>query len=255
MLAIIYPQSGRTAIKELAVEEGTVFCTIEYVFFGMGDDEIIFFRRKLPHIQPKDSLFFITFRLFGSLPANIITALREEYESEVRLLKEESQARRDHFDPSVLHRWYFERFDEFLEKYSDGPQYLLKNEVALTVADSLHFWSGKRYTLVAFCIMPNHVHLIIDIGGFQITEYKNKSSYKLSRIMETLKGYTAKSANKILSRTGSFWQKESYDHVVRDGNELNRIIRYVMDNPVKAGLVNNPEEWKWTYVNEKYFIL
>jgi putative transposase len=221
----------------------------------MDDDELIFFRRKLPHIQPKDSLFFITFRLFGSLPANIITALREEYESEVRLLKEESQARRDHFDPSVLHRWYFERFDEFLEKYSESPKYLSNNAVAQTIADSIQHWNDKRYTVVCYCIMPNHVHMVIDIGGFTVDEYRNKTSYRLSRIMETLKGYTAKAANKILSRNGHFWQKESYDHVVRDGNELNRIIRYVMDNPVKAGLVSIPEEWKWTYVNEKYFIL
>ncbi len=155
----------------------------------------------------------------------------------------------------MLHRRYFERFDEFLEKYSEGPKDLLNDDVAQIVADSILFWNNKRYTLVGYCIMPNHVHLVIDIGGYTSEVYKNKTSYPLSRIMETLKGYTSKAVNRILLRTGHFWQKESYDHVVRDGNELNRIILYVLNNPVKAGLVQTPEEWKWTYINDKYFIL
>ena len=236
-------------------EDGTIFFAVEYVLFRMADEERIFFRRKLPHIQPKDSIFFITFRLHGSLPANVIASLTEEYESQMKFLKERSKMSRERFDPSAIHRWCFERFDEFLEKYSEGPTYLSRNDVAQIVADSIRFWNNKRYTLVGYCIMPNHVHLVIDIGGYTNNVYKNKTSYPLSRIMETLKGYTAKSANAVLLRTGHFWQKESYDHVVRDGNELNRIIRYVMDNPVKAGLVNSPQDWKWTYVNEKYFIL
>ncbi|MFZ4620388.1 MAG: hypothetical protein ACOYNS_07510, partial [Bacteroidota bacterium] len=62
--------------------------------------------------------------MFGSLPASVLTALQEEYESEVQFLKEESQVRREQFDPAMLHRRYFERFDEFLEKYSEGPKYL-----------------------------------------------------------------------------------------------------------------------------------
>lgn len=221
----------------------------------MADDETIFFRRKLPHIQPKDSIFFITFRLYGSLPLNVVSALKEEYESELRLLKEEARIRRECFDPSAMHRRYFERFDEFLEKYSEGPQYLLENEVAQTVAGSLHFWSGKRYTLVGFCIMPNHVHLVIDLDGYTTELYAKRPSYALSRIMESLKRHSARQSNIVLQRTGHFWQKESYDHVVRDGNELNNIIRYVIDNPVKAGLVSSSDQWRWTYFNENYFLL
>ncbi len=54
-------------------------------------------------------------------------------------------------------------------------------------------------------------------------------------------------ANKILNRKGAFWQHESYDHVVRDGNELERIINYVLHNPVRAGLVSSRDQWKWSY--------
>jgi putative transposase len=69
----------------------------------------------------------------------------------------------------------------------------------------------------------------------------------MSAIMHSLKLYTAREANLVLGRTGSFWQHENYDHVVRDEAELRRIILYVVHNPVKAGLVEHWEDWKWTY--------
>ena len=65
--------------------------------------------------------------------------------------------------------------------------------------------------------------------------------------MHSLKSYTSNECNKILKRTGSFWQHESYDHVVRNEEELNRIIHYTLNNPIKAKLVDNPEDWKWSY--------
>ena len=69
----------------------------------------------------------------------------------------------------------------------------------------------------------------------------------MTDILRLIKGATARKANKILNRTGSFWQHESYDRVVRNEKELNRIIWYTINNPVKAGLVKNAEDWKWSY--------
>ena len=69
----------------------------------------------------------------------------------------------------------------------------------------------------------------------------------VSKIMESLKGYTARKCNKALHRSGAFWQTESYDHVVRDGTEFDRIVNYVLNNPVKAGLVSEWQQWKWSY--------
>ena len=65
--------------------------------------------------------------------------------------------------------------------------------------------------------------------------------------MQSLKGYTARKANLLLERSGVFWQPESYDHVIRDANEWRRIITYVLNNPVKAGLVDTWEKWQWSY--------
>ena len=83
--------------------------------------------------------------------------------------------------------------------------------------------------------MPNHVHLLID------------PKVPLAQITKTIKGYSARKANEILDRTGDpFWAIESYDHWVRDLKEFNNIARYIEYNPVKAGLAQHPEDWKWS---------
>jgi REP element-mobilizing transposase RayT len=97
--------------------------------------------------------------------------------------------------------------------------------------------------------MPNHVHLL-----FQLPKRdKSRSTYPVTNILRLIKGSTARSANKILGRSGSFWQHESYDHLVRNDDERERIIRYILKNPVKAGLTEKWEDWKWMYCKEKYF--
>ncbi|WP_240540755.1 transposase [Hymenobacter montanus] len=86
--------------------------------------------------------------------------------------------------------------------------------------------------------MPNHVHMVVELP---------ETAPPLIRTMQRLKGYTATQANKLLARSGTFWQPESYDHVVRPG-ELERIINYVLENPVKAGLVDEWGQWPHTYL-------
>jgi putative transposase len=75
-------------------------------------------------------------------------------------------------------------------------------------------------------------------------------SQPLNVIMQSLKGWTAWRSNRALGRKGAFWERESYDHVVRDDVEFHRIVRYVLNNPVKAGLVKERREWKWSYRQE-----
>ncbi len=111
------------------------------------------------------------------------------------------------------------------------------------VADAIKYQDGKQYVLNAFCVLSNHVHMVIDV---------QRSSAPLYRILQKLKSYTAIQANNILNRSGVFWHHESYDHVVRDGKELERIIWYVLENPVKAGLCKSWEDWKWSYVKPEY---
>ena len=106
--------------------------------------------------------------------------------------------------------------------------------------------------------MPNHLHIVfipdIEPDLFRSSN-KCKSDinialhYPVTDILRKLKGSSARECNKVLGRTGAFWQHESYDHVIRDSDELKRIVNYVIENPVKAGLTATPEEWAYNYVN------
>ncbi|MDO7851315.1 REP-associated tyrosine transposase [Hymenobacter convexus] len=106
------------------------------------------------------------------------------------------------------------------------------------VAQALHYPAGKSYSLRCYCIMPNHVHLVVELP---------EGAPSLAKTLQLLKGYSSRLANQLLGRSGSFWQAESYDHVVRVG-ELERIIHYVLENPVKAGLVDDWEKWPYSYL-------
>ena len=93
--------------------------------------------------------------------------------------------------------------------------------------------------------MPNHIHLV-----FSLPSTAEQTQAPLESVMAAFKRYTATQANRQLGRTGPFWQAESYDRAIRDQDELQRTIRYVMNNAVKPGLVETPSDWPWTYVKE-----
>lgn len=200
------------------------------------------YRRKLPHIQPPGATLFITFRLAGSIPMDVLRALLEERERVERELaripNKPERAKR----AEIEDRRFFGKWDDALDTAANGPYWLREEDIAGLVSQSLHYQDGLRYRLEAFCIMPNHVHLVCTpleaAGGIY---------YAMSKIMHSLKRHTGRRANQILRRSGDFWEHENYDHYARDKAELERIINYVLNNPVKAGLVSMPEEWKWSY--------
>jgi putative transposase len=175
--------------------------------------------RHLPHWQPEGAAVFVTWRLFGSLPRHLLP--KQEEVSSARAFRE---------------------FDRLLDKAAYGPVWLKNPRIAKCVVDALRF--GKTdmnlYELVAFCVMANHVHLLI------------QPSSSLSEITRALKGFTAREANRILERTGRrFWQGESYDRWIRDKDALNRVIRYIERNPVSAGLVTAIEDYPWSSACQK----
>jgi REP element-mobilizing transposase RayT len=109
---------------------------------------------------------------------------------------------------------------------------------------------GERYRLLAYCLMPNHVHLVIDTTGYEIEIHHRgpTAPYPLADTLKRLKGRTARRCNLVLGRSGPFWHHESYDHIVRNQQEYERIVAYILNNPVKAGLVENWEDWKFSFV-------
>jgi REP element-mobilizing transposase RayT len=139
-------------------------------------------------------------------------------------------------------RKYFAKWDHELDHSTTGVKFLSNPRVADMVAESLHYRDGKVYELIAYCIMPNHEHVV-----FTPLKEEREKYYSLSKIMHSLKRHTANEANLILDREGEFWQHENYDHFARDERELERIVKYVLYNPVKSGLVENWRGWKWSY--------
>ncbi len=195
-----------------------------------------YYRRNLPHFQPRGGTFLVTFRLAGSLPAEVIERLKAKSEEVEKRLSKLSDVNEQSRLRDMEQRKLFGEWDEALHSMGHGPFYLGENRVAEIVANSVRYHDGEWFDVIAFCIMPNHVHLVI-------TPYEKseETDYSLSKIMHNIKRNSAKQANKFLDRSGIFWQHENYDHYVRDEGELERIIKYVLNNPVKAGLVDDWE--------------
>jgi REP element-mobilizing transposase RayT len=211
------------------------------------EGEKTYYHRHLPHYQPEFATFHIVYRLAGSLPRHVLEELRHEKE----LLKlNDNVTNKKCPQPSRL---YFERFDALLGETSSGPIWLKEFDIAIIVKDAIHFRDNKLYNLIAYCIMPNHVHMLFELISNTNKNFRvGDSTYMITKILASLKKYTALRANRILKRSGAFWQHESYDHVIRDSDELERTIWYILYNPVKAGLVKHPDNWKWSYCKPEY---
>ncbi len=134
----------------------------------------------------------------------------------------------------------FKAYDDFLDSNLNAPHWLKQEAVAQLNAQAIHFYDAKRYQLLAFCIMSNHIHLLFKLLP---------GAPELKKVMQDLKKYTGLHSNRLLGREGNFWEEESYDHIVRDG-ELERIRTYILNNPVKAGLAPRWAEWPWTFCRD-----
>jgi REP element-mobilizing transposase RayT len=225
-------------------------------------------RRKLPHIHSPGATLFVTFRLAGSIPQAVLRQWKAEKiwldEEMQRIDKEATQTSRQeviNHQARLLdfHRRWFKKFEDVLHQAECGPHWLQEERLAQMVADSLHYRDGKVYRLDAYCIMSNHAHAVfmpfLNERGLREKPGSAPLLYEsdeppLDVIMHSLKSYTAQEANKLLNRTGSFWETESYDHEVRNDTEYHRIVRYVLNNPVKAKLVKNWREWRWSWKRE-----
>jgi putative transposase len=219
-----------------------------------------YYRRHLPHEVPDDVPIFVTWNLKGAMPAAAIARLRGERERLERQPARSGELPRDRRirESKIL----FGMADKVLDAATEGPLHLKDPRAAKIVEDSIFFGvvgqafqpdSGptgqpgkaelqpafregpKRYDLFAWCVMANHVHVLL------------KPVWELKEVMQGIKGYTAYEINGLQEARGRvFWQDESFDHWVRDEEELIRIIDYIENNPVKAGLCARPEDWPWS---------
>lgn len=207
-----------------------------------------FYKRNLPHLQPIGGIFFVTFRLKNSVPLVKLENLRKERDNNIKLILE-NQIGNTADLVDAEHRRFFGKYDNLLDKCLSGPTYLEQPEIAKIVTDKIHQFDKEFYNLLAFSVMPNHVHLLIDTSTqFSENDIFAEKHKTLDYIMFRLKGGTATPCNRLLNRTGQkFWQKESYDRLVRNNEELKRIYAYILQNPVKAKLALNWEDHPFTY--------
>ena len=200
------------------------------------------YHRRLPHIQPEGATFFVTSRLAGSLPVDVVERLHRErnlIDAELAKIADKQERAEKAY---LASRRLFGKWDKVLDISDTGIKHLANAQIAKLIMESLHFRDGKVYELIAYCIMPNHIHIV-----FMPLEESKDKYYSLSKIMHSFKRHTAHEANLILGRAGAFWQHENYDHFIRDDAELERIVKYVLHNPVKAELVKELTDWKWNY--------
>lgn len=210
------------------------------------------YKRFLPHIQPIGATFFVTTRLAGTLPKSVLKELRNKYKERTAALKLEKLPNWK-LEVYMEGKRYFREYDDYLDKANCSIRYLAQPEVAKIVIQQLERFNGEWYDLIAYCIMPNHIHLVLDlsiqIAPFTMEEDVLETEYQeLKTIMKRIKGASGRYANQFLGRTGqAFWQVESYDHYTRGERELGNVIQYTLNNPVKAKLVESWEAHPFTW--------
>ena len=189
----------------------------------------IFYERNLPHYQPRDATYAVMIRLAGSLPAEVVEQLRKERD-EYRKSVSGTMGDKQYAERIRAHAIrHFEKFQSLLDRQTKGPLWLREPAIAKIVAEAMHYWDRKAYELLAYCVMPNHVHAIFAIGSassIPLSDFplKGQTPYVVTNILASIKKHSAKKANKVLGRSGAFWQDETFDHVIRDEQELERTI-------------------------------
>ena len=176
-------------------------------------------RGYLPHFEGGEIVQSITFRLHDSLPL----VVRDELTAELQRLAENERE---------LHRR--RRIESALD-CGHGTCFLTNPHVARLVSAALRRFDGERYRLHAWCVMPNHVHVVV-------TPF---AGHTLSSLVHSWKSFTATKANQHLGRRGRFWMQEYFDRAIRDERHFRAVVEYVEHNPVKAGLCRAPEDWPW----------
>jgi putative transposase len=166
-------------------------------------------RGYLPHFDSAEVVQFVTFRLADSLPKSVLEALAAR--------PDQLPLTNDQLDRGL------------------GACWLKEPAIAEAVEAALLHFDGERYRALSWCVMPNHVHVVIEV----------LAGNQLGSIVRGWKSFSANQANRILERGGAFWHRDYFDRFIRDEGHLGRTIDYVENNPVKAGLALSAVDWPW----------
>jgi REP element-mobilizing transposase RayT len=189
----------------------------------------------LPHLKKEGGTYFVTFRQAGTLPKEVLIRFKRERDV---ILQEAMAAKRPLTwrEQEELFRWYSSRVDKYLDA-GHGVCHLRDPDLADIVAGAIRFFDGQRYELHAWVVMPNHAHVVVwPMAG-----------YTLSAILHSWKSFSSHKINdRLPKKVVPFWQSESYEHLVRDVEDLDHCCRYTLMNPVNARLCDRVEAWRWS---------
>ena len=212
------------------------------------------YRGNLPHFQQPGQDYFVTWILKDSVPkkaVEVYSKRMEQLKNEIDILKRNNadtnaieNAKKDYY---IIRKKYIAKVDEILDAKTDNIVDLSKSENLNIIYETLTFWEGKRIGNYCFCVMPNHVHWVLRV--FE-KDTKEKPVY-LEEIMHSVKLFSARQINIFENRKGTLWNKESFDTTIRDRIHLYRAIEYTLNNPIKANLVKNREDWKGNFNFER----
>lgn len=205
----------------------------------------IFRRRRLPHWDKPGAIYFVTSCLAGSIPTQGMFEINRYRKALAQQPCPEDLSESDW----KKRQWKqaFVRCEEWLDK-KPAVRHLEQAALAEQVIESLCHFAGTRYSIWAFVVMPSHFHWVFEPDTDWVTSLGDDANKRppRERIMHSVKLNSARECNRLLGSKGTFWQDESYDHCVDDVDELQRIIEYIEQNPVKAGLCDEPVGWRFS---------
>lgn len=168
-------------------------------------------RGYLPHFDSPERIQHVTFRTAASLPKTVAEALSPDAKARVR------------------------QIEEYLDR-CEGERPLANPALARIVENAVRHFDGERFRLFAWVIMPNHVHVVLDVCA----------RFSIGEVVRGWKAFSAAQINRATGASGAFWARDYFDRYLRDEDDLCRTVDYVERNPVAAGLVPAPEQWRWS---------
>ena len=190
--------------------------------------------RYLPHWSKEGATYAVTFRLTDAVPSEVSESWRLERKKIIERAQQQGRSL-THIERIEMHRLHSEKIESFLDA-GHGECLLRDTHLAEILHNALKHFDGERCELVAWAIMPNHVHVIL----------KPFAGCELPKIVHSWKSFTSKQINRQLDRQGVLWMDEYYDHLIRDEEDFRNQVGYVLANPEKAGL----QDWPWCGIQD-----
>jgi putative transposase len=194
-----------------------------------------FYRRNLPHWLVADHSYFVTLRIKGTLPSTIVSEMQLQ-----RKLMCAEHMNEEGF--SKLRREQFLKIERILDSLESDNRWLDDASVATMIIDNLSWLSGRGWKTYAAVVLSTHIHLLL--------RNEEGRSAELLNDLGQFKRHTAREANRMLGDEGAFWAREDFDHWIRTREKFEGTVRYIANNPVKAGRVKHWTDWPWTFVDE-----